>query len=150
MSSSDSDQGWATVSKARVANGTAAPGVAPAGAARGGKPNHGGGGGKPKRPASSANAQAASPAAHKKPIQRNCIYTAIPDRHLMIDNAYMYTPAGPKENRVRPAIAPLFRSAAVSQTSCVTGIILTGMLDDGTSGLMAIKQCGGLAIVQDP
>ncbi|MBE0537954.1 MAG: chemotaxis protein CheB [Phycisphaerae bacterium] len=90
------------------------------------------------------------PAAHKKPIQRNCIYTAIPDRHLMIDDAYMYTPAGPKENRVRPAIDPLFRSAAVSQTSCVTGIILTGMLDDGTSGLMAIKQCGGLAIVQDP
>jgi two-component system chemotaxis response regulator CheB len=57
---------------------------------------------------------------------------------------------GPKENRFRPSIDPLFRSAAYAFGPRVIGIILTGMLDDGTSGLWLIKDRGGIAIVQEP
>jgi two-component system chemotaxis response regulator CheB len=57
---------------------------------------------------------------------------------------------GPYENHWRPAIDVLFRSAAASFGTCVTGIILTGLLDDGTSGMSAIKRSGGMLIVQDP
>ena len=57
---------------------------------------------------------------------------------------------GPRENRVRPAIDPLFRTAAVHCRSRVIGVVLTGLLGDGAAGLLAVHRCGGAAIVQSP
>jgi two-component system chemotaxis response regulator CheB len=78
-------------------------------------------------------------------------YLAPSDHHLMIDkNGNMITTKGAQENRARPSIDPLFRSAAVVFGNRVTGIILSGYLDDGTSGLLAIQKCGGTTVIQDP
>ncbi len=78
------------------------------------------------------------------------IYVAPPDQHMLIEDGHIRLTRGPKENRFRPAIDPLFRSAAYVYGSRVIGVILSGGLDDGTSGLYTIKEAGGLAIVQDP
>jgi two-component system chemotaxis response regulator CheB len=78
------------------------------------------------------------------------IYIAPPDNHLLLKGEQMLVRKGARENRNRPAIDPLFRSAAVAHGSRVIGVILTGMLDDGTAGLTAIKRCGGVTVVQDP
>jgi two-component system chemotaxis response regulator CheB len=83
-------------------------------------------------------------------IEYGHIYVAPPDFHLLVESEHIRVVSGPKENRHRPAIDPLFRSAAAAYGSRVIGVILTGSLDDGTAGLQAIKRCGGLAIVQDP
>ena len=78
------------------------------------------------------------------------VYVAPPDHHLLIGKGKIILSKGARENRSRPAIDPLFRSAAVVYGARVVGVLLTGYLDDGTSGLVAIKRCGGICIVQQP
>jgi two-component system chemotaxis response regulator CheB len=76
------------------------------------------------------------------------IYVAPSDHHLLLEEGRITVVRGPRENRFRPAINPLFRSAAAAYRNRVIGVVLTGMLDDGAAGLWAIKRCGGLAVVQ--
>lgn len=78
------------------------------------------------------------------------IYIAQPDRHLLVEDSVMRVVYGPKENRHRPSIDALFRSAALAYRSRAIGIILSGLLDNGTAGLLAVKKMGGIAMVQDP
>lgn len=89
-------------------------------------------------------------AADQELIEYGQIYVAPPDQHLLLENRHISLVHGPKENRSRPAIDPLFRSAAVNYGPRVIGVLLSGSLDDGTAGLRAIKQRGGITIVQDP
>jgi two-component system chemotaxis response regulator CheB len=78
------------------------------------------------------------------------IHVAPPNCHLLLEGPTLRVVHGPKENRHRPAIDPLFRSAAWSFGPRVVGVVLTGNLDDGTAGLWAIKTCGGTTVVQEP
>jgi len=83
-------------------------------------------------------------------IEKRKIYVAPPNQHMLIEDAHLRLIGGPRENRHRPAIDPTFRSSAVSYGARVIGIVLTGALDDGTSGAMVICAHGGAVIVQDP
>jgi two-component system chemotaxis response regulator CheB len=85
----------------------------------------------------------------KEKFQPGHIYVAPPNYHLLVKEDHLRVTLGPRENRVRPAIDPLFRSAAAAHGPKVVGVVLTGYLDDGTAGLLAIKRCNGLAVVQD-
>jgi len=93
------------------------------------------------------------PAVHPtdyQPIEYGHIYIAPPDRHMLIENRHINIVHGPKENRSRPAIDPLFRSAAINYGPRAVGVVLSGTLDDGTAGLYAMKKMGAVTIVQDP
>lgn len=78
------------------------------------------------------------------------VYVAPPDHHLLAGADHVRLSRGPKENRFRPSIDVLFRSAAYTHRAGVAGVLLSGLLDDGTSGLWTIKQVGGRALVQHP
>jgi two-component system, chemotaxis family, protein-glutamate methylesterase/glutaminase len=88
--------------------------------------------------------------ADNTPIENGRIYVAPPNHHLLIEPGRVRIINGPKENRHRPAIDPLFRSAAWAYRSRVVAVVLSGNLDDGAAGLSAVKTCGGTTIVQEP
>lgn len=90
------------------------------------------------------------PARSGDPIDRGKVYVAVPDVHVLLHAEHVLLRRGPRENLTRPAIDPLFRSAAASLRGRVIGVLLSGSLSDGTAGLRAIKRCGGLAVVQEP
>ena len=92
----------------------------------------------------------AAHAYNNEEIKPNRIYVAPPDHHMLIEDGKILVTHGPKENRFRPAIDPLFRSAAYTYGNRVIGVILSGALDDGTWGLWTIKHHGGIAVVQNP
>jgi len=87
---------------------------------------------------------------HGEPLQLGRIYVAPRDHHMVFEGARFALNRGAKEHFTRPAVDPLFRSAARWHAQRVIGIILTGSGDDGVSGLVTIKAAGGLSIVQDP
>ncbi len=83
-------------------------------------------------------------------IRPGIVYMSRPNQHLAVVEGKIQLSSGPRENLFRPAIDVLFRSAAVAYGHRTVGILLTGRLNDGTAGLLALKKCGGLAVIQNP
>jgi two-component system, chemotaxis family, protein-glutamate methylesterase/glutaminase len=99
---------------------------------------------------SSAGPLPASFAVDRERLREGRIYLAPPDRHLLIEDERIVLGNGARENSSRPAIDPMLRSAALCCGHRTVGVVLTGTLGDGASGLWALKQCGGITVVQDP
>ena len=90
---------------------------------------------------------------HGEPLKTGTLYLAPPDSHLLAKNGsqpHLLITKGPHENSYRPAADALFRSVAVAYGPRTVGVVLTGMLHDGTAGLECVRRCGGVAIVQAP
>jgi len=87
---------------------------------------------------------------HAERFAKGKIYLAPRDHHLIVEDGRLLLTRGPKEHYTRPAVDPLFRSAAKSWGPRVIGVVLTGSGDDGVSGLIAVKTAGGMSLVQDP
>jgi two-component system, chemotaxis family, protein-glutamate methylesterase/glutaminase len=92
----------------------------------------------------------AQPAQGGEPLEHGRIYVGRPDHHLLVMDRSLALSHGPTENGHRPAINALFRSAAIAQGPVVTGVLLSGVLDDGVAGLLAIAGRGGRVVVQEP
>lgn len=92
----------------------------------------------------------ASAARDGEEVQPGHIYTAVPDRHLLLDGGRLRLGRGPRENRSRPSLDALLRSVALSAGPDALGLLLSGMLDDGASGLWALRWLGGSTMVQHP
>jgi two-component system chemotaxis response regulator CheB len=110
-------------------------------------------GNRPSRMAEVLGAKSALKAVfprHGEELAHGCIYVAPPDHHMLLQDGRIALTRGPKENHTRPAIDPLFRSAALCCGPRVIGLVMSGYLDDGTAGLRAIKDCGGVTMAQDP
>ncbi|MFL5285332.1 MAG: chemotaxis protein CheB, partial [Rhodopila sp.] len=97
-----------------------------------------------------AGPMAVKTAAEGDTVENGRAYVAPAGQHLLVDHSTIRLGRGPRENMARPAVDPLFRSAALSYGPRVIGVVLSGKLDDGAAGLAAVKRCGGLTVVQDP
>jgi len=86
----------------------------------------------------------------RQPLEENRVFLAPPDRHMLVEDGRLRVVRGPHENGHRPAIDPLLRSAAVAFRERTVAVILTGSLDDGAAGTIAVTQAGGRVLVQDP
>ena len=84
------------------------------------------------------------------PLKRGVVYVAPRDQHLLFEEGHARLSRGPREHRTRPAIDPLFRSAAAAFGPRVIGVLLTGFGGDGVPGMIKIKEAGGVTLVQDP